>query len=202
MLTHFDVTDLLIGMAILPVLLAILWRRKKSGAYLLFFSVFWIYFLNVVQVVIFPIYVNVGDPFFGPSINLIPFYFGACEMPDLCVRGVINNIILTIPFGFGINFLARVKTRNSFWLSLVVGFGFELLQLVISLVFRSGFRAVDINDAILNAVGVLLGYALFRAFAWAYVQIAEYLRIENKRLFMDIYSVALQGQAGGRLEND
>lgn len=201
MLIWFDTVDLLIGIAILLVLLFILWRRKRSWLYLLFFSVFWVYLLNVVQVVVFPIYFNVGDPFPWPSINLVPLYFGACEMPDLCVRDVIDNVILTIPFGFGINFLARVKPRNSLWLGLAVGAGFELVQLAISLVFRSSVRAVDINDAILNAVGVLLGYALFRAFAWAYVRIAEYFKIESKWLFTDIYSVALQDQAGGRLEN-
>lgn len=191
MLIDFDATDLLIGMAILPVLLFILWRQKKSGTYLLFFSVFWIYLLHVVQAVVFPIYLGAGNPSFRPNINLVPFYFGDCSMPALCVRDIIDNVILTIPFGFGVNFLMRIKPGNSLWLGLAVGCGFELLQLVISLAFQSGFRAVDVNDAILNAVGVLLGYALFRAFAWAYNRIAEYLKIENTWLFVDVYRIAL-----------
>jgi len=116
-------------------------------------------------------------------------------MPGLCVRSILDNIILTIPFGFGVNFLVRVKPKNVFWLSTAVGLGFELSQLILSTVFRSGFRAVDINDAILNATGVLLGYAFFRAFAWSYLKATEHFSIKHKWLFAEIYDVVFQTQA-------
>jgi glycopeptide antibiotics resistance protein len=199
------VYDLLIGIGFLVVLLPILWWRKHNLSYLLFFSIFWVYLLAVVQVVFFPIVTNTdyGSATFTPSINLIPFYFGSCfnNMPELCVRGIIDNIFLTIPFGFGVNFLARVKPRNIFWLAIAVGLGFEFSQLMLSIAFRSGFRAVDINDAIFNATGVLLGYALFGTFAWAYLKITKYFQIRHKWLFADIYDVVLQTQASNRAKN-
>jgi glycopeptide antibiotics resistance protein len=205
LLIEFDWYDLLIGIGILILFLPVLWWRRRNLSYLLFFSIFWIYLLAVVQAIFFPFTINTNDTgvIFSPSINLIPFYFGSCftYMPELCIRGIIENIILTIPFGFGINFLVRVKPRNFFWLAISVGLGFEFSQLVISLAFRSGFRAIDINDVILNATGVLLGYAFFRAFAWVYLKATEYFGIKHKWLFADIYDVVFQTQAAGRSKN-
>jgi glycopeptide antibiotics resistance protein len=196
MLIRFGLFGWLLGAGILAVLLPFVWGRKRSLASLLFFSMFWVYLLAVVQVVIFPIAVNPnpGGASFSPSINLVPFYFGSCfkNMPGLCAQGLLQNILLTIPFGFGLNFLVRVKPGNFLWLACAVGIGFELSQLVISLIFRTGFRAVDINDAILNATGVLLGFALFRGFAIIYMRATERFRLKHKGLFADIYDVVTQ----------
>lgn len=113
-------------------------------------------------------------------------------MLNLCARGIIENIVLTIPFGFGINFLVRIKPIRFVWLAPAVGFGFEFSQLVISLVFRSGFRTSDINDVMLNAIGVLIGYTLFRVFALAYLKIADHFQLKSKWLFADIYDITFQ----------
>ena len=199
MLIWFDEYDLLIGFAILLVLLPILYWRKRSLSYLLFFSIFWIYLLAVVQVVFFPIAINPDqNGAFSLSINLIPFYFRDCSMLGLCIRDILENIILTIPFGLGINFLTRIKPGNIIWLAITIGFGFELYQLLISLVLRNGFRAVDINDSILNGTGVLLGYILFRVFAWVFIRVTTRFEIKHKWLFAYIYEISLQAQASGK----
>ena len=197
MLIRFDENDFLIGFGVLFVLLIVLRWKKRSFSYLLFFSIFWVYLLLVVQNIIFPFVINTdySSPRILPGINLIPFYSGYCSIPRYCILNFVGNIILTIPFGFGINFLTRVKPRNFLWLAAALGIGFELSQLIISLVFRSGFRTIDINDSILNATGVLIGYVLFRAFAWAYLKIAGHFGIKDKWLFADVYAVALQTQA-------
>jgi glycopeptide antibiotics resistance protein len=196
MLIRFDENDFLIGIGVLCGLLLVLWWKKRSSSYLLFFLIFWVYLLVVVQTVFFPIAINTGysNPRILPTINLVPFYSGYCSIPKYCILNIVGNIILTIPFGFGINFLLRVKPRIFLWLAISIGFGFEFSQLVISLAFRSGFRTIDINDALLNATGVLIGYILFRAFAWAYLKLAEHFGIKYKWLFADIYAVALQTQ--------
>jgi glycopeptide antibiotics resistance protein len=205
MLIRFDAYDYLLGVGVLVVLLPIVWRRKQNLSSLLFFSVFWIYLLAVVQAVIFPIAINTNQAgtTFSASINLIPFYFGSCfnNMPGLCARGLLENILLTLPLGFGLNFLVRVKTRNFIWLAAAVGVVFELLQLVIAYIFKSGFRAVDINDAMLNAAGVLLGYALFRVFARVYLEISSHFGFKQKWLFADIYKVVIQTHAADRKAN-
>jgi glycopeptide antibiotics resistance protein len=192
-LIYFDELDLFIGIVLLLILLPVLWWKKHNLSYLLFFSVFWVYLLVVVQSVIFPIYISLGDGgIFSPSINLIPFYFGRdCLTFKPCITGIIDNILLTIPFGFGIHFLIKVKPRRIPWLMVMVGLGFELAQLGIALIFRSGFRTVDINDVILNATGVFLGYAFFRGFTWGYLEIIGYLKIKPRGVFADIYDIAL-----------
>ena len=197
-MVYFDLTDFLIGVGLLCVLLPVIWWRKSKFSYLLFFSLFWVYILVLVQAVIIPFVINTAGSAasFFPSINLIPFYFGGCfNMPAQCIAGIVDNILLTIPFGFGINFLARVRPRNIFWLALGVGLGCEISQLCISMLFKSGFRAIDINDVILNAAGVWMGYALFRAFAWLYIRTTAYFGFKPKWLFSDIFNIVIQTQA-------
>ena len=201
MMVYFDLYDFLIGVGLLCVLLPVIWWRKSKFSYLLFFALFWVYILVLVQAVIFPFVINTAGSAasFFPSINLIPFYFGGCfNMPAQCTAGIVDNILLTIPFGFGINFLARVRPRNIFWLALGVGLGCEISQLCISILFRSGFRAIDINDVILNAAGVWMGYALFRAFAWLYIRTTAYFGFKPKWLFSDIFNIFIQTQAADK----
>jgi glycopeptide antibiotics resistance protein len=204
LLIYFDLYGFLIGVGLLAVLLPILRWRKRSLAYLLFFSIFWVYLLFVIRTVIFPIAINF-DPINTrgfPDINLIPFYIRYCSpMTKYCFIEIVGNIILTVPLGFGINFLARLNPKKALWLALLVGPGFELSQLIISLVFRSGFRAVDINDAILNAFGVLIGYSLFRIFAWIYLKISAHFAIRKKWLLSEIYDVAFQALAPDEPKN-
>jgi glycopeptide antibiotics resistance protein len=204
MFIEFDGNDLLIGIGILCILLPILWWRKRNFSYLLFFSLFWAYLLMVVAVVIFPFAIDTDytGTTFTPSVNFIPFYFGSCFMlVNLCVRSIVENIVLAIPFGFGINFLVKIKPKNILWLALAVGFVFEFSQFFISLIFRSGFRATDINDVILNGTGVLIGYALFWLFAWLYLKITEYFNFKHRLIFADIYEIALQTQVAGKSKN-
>lgn len=200
MLINFDWRHLLIGIGILIVFLPILWWRTHNLATLLFFAIFWVYLLAVVRVIFFPFAINTdyGSTTFKPNINLIPFYFGSCFVSKLCILDIIENVVITLPFGFGINFLVRVKPRSIFWIAISVGFASELSQLIISIAFRSGFRTADITDVITNAIGVMLGYVFFRAFAWAYVKAAGYFGIQHKGLLEDIYNIATQKQSAGK----
>jgi glycopeptide antibiotics resistance protein len=191
----FGSEHLFIGIGLLGVFLPVLWWRRRSLSFLFFFSVFWFYLLAVASVILFPIVVNTDYPgaIFKPSINLVPFYFKGCfRDTGLCLRGMLENIALTIPFGFGISFLCRVKPKNIPCIALGVGIALELSQLIISMVFRSSFRATDINDTILNGAGVLIGYALFRLFAWFYLTITDHFKIRHSMIFADIHKVVLQ----------
>lgn len=69
---------------------------------------------------------------------------------------------MTIPFGLGMNLFYLVRARRVLWLALGVGLAFEGIELLI-LLFTPSYHAVDINDVLLNALGVLFGYGLFRA---------------------------------------
>ncbi len=196
MLVFFGRRELFIGVGILYAILLTLWWRKRKPAYLLFFSLFWLYLLLLVSVVVYPFEVNLAPGSYPepPKINLIPFHESNCGHAGSCVLETVGNVLLTVPFGFGISFLLKLKPRTVPWVALSLGVGIELQQLVMSLILRSDFRTVDINDALLNALGVLLGYALFRLFARGYVRSAQVLGFRDKWLLRDIYEVAQRAE--------
>ncbi len=189
MMVYFGLTQIYVSLAILVIVLIVLRSKSKSFSYLLFFSIFWIYLMSVVSVVAFPFPVGISNPDFKPSINLIPFYFGRCEMINLCMRDIFDNILLTVPFGFGISFIFRFKPNNITWLAMTVGFSFEITQLIISFIFKSAFRSVDINDVILNATGVLVGYGIFRIFGLLYLLNTQRFGLKPKYIFAYIYNI-------------
>jgi len=147
--------------------------------------------MGVVSLVAFPFPIDIPNPNFKPDIHLIPFDFGYCDhrMLSLCVQNLYENILLTIPFGLGINFIVRVKPKNIFWLAVAVGFTFEFVQLIISIMIRSSFRVVDINDVIFNATGVLIGYGLYRIFGAVYLFITHNFQIQPRYIFAYIYDI-------------
>ena len=185
MMIEFGWMQISAGLVLMVIILVAVWRRKKNMSYLFFSIVFWIYLLGVFSVVIFPFPIRLANPNFTLNINLVPFYFGSCfdELPALCFRIIFANILLTIPFGFWINFLARIKPKHIFWLAVGVGMTFETAQLVISLITRNSFRAVDINDLILNALGILIGYGLFKVFSVVYAYVIGRFGIQPRHIF-------------------
>jgi glycopeptide antibiotics resistance protein len=160
----------LVGCGLLLILLIHTWRRNHSRPQLLFLGLFWFYLLLAIRQTLFPIFP--GDDWRQPfseilsHINLRPFYFGGLfgPLPHLARLEIIGNILLTVPFGFLLPLVMRIRARHLPWLLLIGGFGFETGQLIINLVFGGNFRSVDINDVILNTTGALVGYGLFRLF--------------------------------------
>jgi len=70
------------------------------------------------------------------------------------------------------------------------GLVIETAQFLVSLGIGGRYRGVDINDVLLNAAGVLIGYGLFRVFAWMYRALTVRLGILNRGLLAYIYEVA------------
>jgi glycopeptide antibiotics resistance protein len=190
MLVSFNLPALLIAILILALGLGFIWLKTKNAYHVFFCLVFGIYLIGVVSVVVFPFPVGYNLSDFKPNINIIPLNMGLCDFESLCLQQIYQNILLTIPFGFGVNFIARVKSKSVFLLALAVGFTFEFVQLVISLVVRSPFRAVDINDLFLNATGVLLGYGVFRIFQLIYNYATRQLQL--KGVFAYIHDIVRQ----------
>jgi glycopeptide antibiotics resistance protein len=193
---------LLGGLGILIIILILLWRMCRQ-AYLFCFSIFWLYLLFIVSLTIFPIplpeTIGIRSPVkhILSHVNLVPFSFGGLfdSHPNLIIQEIFGNILLTVPFGFGISFLARFKPKDLPWLAIGAGLAIETAQLGFSLLIGGLYRSVDINDVLLNATGVLLGYALFRWFAWLYVAIFQRIKIKKSGLFAYLYEVTLYGKA-------
>ena len=180
---------LLVGVVSLLLILVWLRRADYSRSYLVLFSMFWLYLLLVLSVIIFPIAPLPENYAFRLRTNFVPLDFGACYFRRICIANILGNILLTVPFGFGVSFIARLKARDFIGLSFLVGFGFEMLQLVIALLFRSSFRVIDINDFLLNGLGVWIGYLLFRTFGWIYVFLWDKFGLRPRSIFAYVYSV-------------
>lgn len=175
-----------------------LWRRTRNPSFLFFFSIFGAYAFWAIDKVFFPIevnglYVDVmrKEPLFS-RINFIPLYFGKYGLTPASFAGILNNILLTIPVGFGLNFIAKLKAKNFVALAFALGLGFEMGQLILSLLLRYPYRTIDVNDVILNATGVLIGYGLFRIFASLYLTVSRRFSIKQEGLSAYIYQCSLQ----------
>ena len=190
-----------IGVLFLMVILTILRRRKSSFSYLFFFSVFWIYLLCVMGFTLFPVPI-IRDPSGGSAfrqsafilsrINWAPFDFSQFRHLNptfVFIREIVANILLTIPFGFGICFIFQIRAKYIPLLALAVGVGIETTQLVMCLALDTPYRGVDINDVILNALGAMLGYGLFRGFSWLFVKVIRRYMLEPKGIFAYMYTI-------------
>jgi glycopeptide antibiotics resistance protein len=104
----------------------------------------------------------------GSFVNLVPFPFGQFEVTAERWMPLFYNILLTFPFGFGINFLTRVNVKKCIVASILIGPGLEIAQLCISVLLGYPYRVIDINDALCNTFGVLLGYGSFKLCARLY----------------------------------
>ncbi len=171
--------------------------RKQSWSYLLCLAIFGLYLLVLAQIAFFPLQISGAyadamrrERLFASFVNLIPFYFGPYGTLDSSLVTLIQNIVLTIPLGFGVNFVALVRPKPALWLALAVGFGLETTQLVISLLLGYPYRFIDVNDVIMNALGVLLGYVLFRVFACFYLGVTRHFGIPRRGLTAYVFEIS------------
>jgi glycopeptide antibiotics resistance protein len=180
------------------VLLVIFWRRWHSFTQLLCLVVFSFYLLMALEKLFFPIYLTgsyadaMRQADLSQNFNLIPFYFGPYSNLENSLETLALNVLLTIPFGFGINFLVHITPRRILWIALVVGLFTEGGQFLISLLIGYLYHIVDINDVLMNALGVLVGYTIFRVFAWLYVWIMGRFSFKHWGFIGYIYDVTSQ----------
>jgi glycopeptide antibiotics resistance protein len=186
------------------IILLVFLRRKFSRAYLLCLSLFWLYLMLLASLILFPV------PIFEASfprqplmdmlsrVNLIPLDFGYLfhANHNTIFEQLIGNILLTLPLGFGLPFIGAFKPGRLFWLAVGSGFAIEMLQFAACLLLGSDYRGIDINDALLNSLGTLLGYAFFRGFARLYLLLMnQRIKTRNGGLLSYIDQVALHGSA-------
>lgn len=86
------------------------------------------------------------------KINLIPFRWITGG-----VRQYIDNILLFIPLGFMLPFIW--EKYEALWKTLLSGI---ILSLIIELSQLLNIRITDIDDLLLNTLGALIGWAIFK----------------------------------------
>lgn len=158
------------GLAALAIGAALVALKTRKWAAAAGLALFGLYLWIVVGLTLFPIPLGVQERQLPGAIlakiNWIPYHY-LCLIryfPHYAWVELGGNILLTLPFGFGLPFLAPPKSRFYFLWMLVPGLAIELSQLALSLVIGAAYRSVDINDVMLNGLGALLGFGLFWGF--------------------------------------
>lgn len=97
--------------------------------------------------------------------NLSPLYFLSFTQRPFSLRWLLVdfglNAILTIPFGLGLGLFAKPKWLKLIFWAVLTGLTLEGIQLLVKLGLGTFYHTVDINDVILNAFGVIVGYCFF-----------------------------------------
>ena len=92
---------------------------------------------------------QLGETFFNPNINLIPFSDGVS-------LSFVLNIFLFVPLGFVCPLISKTfeRLRNTVLIGFGVSLTIEIVQLFTLL------RATDIDDLLTNVMGTIIGYFL------------------------------------------
>lgn len=123
-------------------------------------------------------------PNFIPFKTIIPYLFGH---KGLIIAGInlVGNIALLIPVGFLVPFVFRQMTwKKTLLLSVAAGFIIEIMQVLL----RVGI--FDIDDIILNALGVIIGY-------WAFLILAKWIRSKKYKTIIAASIIVVAACAAG-----
>lgn len=137
-------------------------KQDKSRIYLIFYGFFCVYLTALYSNTIFPLAYFGHDypPNLWHSINCIPFV-GLFKWESLM------NLCLLIPFGFAVPFMRKIPNAKTMIPAVLIpGFMIELIQFLSGLI-SAGYtwRLIDINDYLMYALGIALGYLIFRLVA-------------------------------------
>lgn len=106
------------------------------------------------------------------SSNFVPFkeMFRYSFGSKLFIKNVLGNIIMFIPYGFFVSYYLKLKKPlSAFLLILLVSASIETTQLLIGRVF-------DIDDIILNIIGGILGFLIYKFLDLINVHLPEMLK--------------------------
>jgi glycopeptide antibiotics resistance protein len=184
---------LLLGLIWIAIVTFLRLRRKKSFVYLIFFTIFYIYMVKVLDYTLFQFqsllllkYLQPGlilrGQAEGKSVNLIPLI----TLTPEDIKTSLLNILLLIPFGFGLPFITNLHMKRVVVIGGIVSIVIELLQLVSGVVAGITFRIADINDVIFNTIGVVIGYMLFVGFGRVYSRLLRNGKLATNPLLLYI----------------
>jgi len=165
---------ILLHIIAIPVYIVILItgiKKKISIHKQIIIFLFFIYFIGVLSVTLFPLPVQKELLIYRRELsyvtnNFIPFATikEIIDQRNIKSGTLIANIILFIPLG---SFLPLLWQRVS-KLSIVFLWGFvgsisvEFLQYLISLLIGYTYRSTDIDDVILNIIGAVIGFSMLK----------------------------------------
>ncbi|MCP1312294.1 VanZ family protein [Paenibacillus tyrfis] len=145
---------------------------KKNVIKNLTLLIFYLHILVVISITLFPIPVqsnlllSLKRGNIEPNMNFIPFksiidIMQNSVSPFVAVKQIAGNILMCAPFGFYAPLLFQhIKSPIRIVIyGILFGLCIELSQLIIGVGIGFFYRSLDVDDIILNTIGVTLGYA-------------------------------------------
>lgn len=127
------------------------------------------YIILIIYVFLLASILSFGELNLISGSNIIPFkeIFRYELTSPLFYRNVIGNVLLYMPLGFFMGyFLKFKKTSLVIFLTALISLSGELIQRYVG-------RTFDIDDVILNLIGGLIGYTIYRLFQKLYKKLPK-----------------------------
>lgn len=103
---------------------------------------------------------------FVPFKEMFRYTFGS----NLFIKNVIGNMMMFVPYGFFLGYFLKInKIYTTIFLSSVVSITVEVIQKNIGRVF-------DIDDIILNVIGAVIGFIIYKIFDNIKDRLPKFLR--------------------------
>lgn len=176
-----DVWPVIIIITVIACSLRITYLVKNKEKFCFYKELFMLIFIIYV-VCLFEV-VTLQDNNYGLS-NFIPFK----EMlryelgSRLFIKNIVGNILLFLPYGyFSSDYLKSKKMKVPVILTFVVSITIELVQINIG-------RTFDIDDIILNTIGGIIGYLLYRLIEKIRNKLPKFFRSE---WFMNFFVILI-----------
>jgi glycopeptide antibiotics resistance protein len=172
LIMYFNILTVLTFILIWIIIVTFLrFKKKKNLVYLLFFTIFYIYIVKVLDYTLFQFQSLILLKYFIPnlilrgqptqdSINIIPLI----NLTSQDLKTSLLNILLFVPFGFGLPFITKFSLRKVILLGLLFSLGIEIMQILTGYLAKVTFRIADINDLIFNTIGAAIGVLFFAKF--------------------------------------
>lgn len=147
-------------------------KRKINIVDEIFTNLFVIYLFLLIGITILPIYTD-GMSYLEElsfiercRVNLVPFihYFKNGIFSISIIRNIVGNLLLLLPFilYLCVKYEKMRNLKSSAIIALVISLSIELTQLVTNVLCISYGRTVDVEDLILNTIGGIIGWYIFK----------------------------------------
>ena len=177
----YDIWPIIIIITVIVSTLRIAYLIKNNQKFCFYKELFMLLFILYVMC-LFEI-VTLQDQNYGLS-NIIPFkeIFRYEVGSRLFIKNIIGNILLFLPYGyFASDYLKSKKVWPICLLTMLVSVTIECVQLNIG-------RTYDIDDVILNTVGGILGYWLYRLIEKIKVKLPKVFKTDG---FTNVFVIIL-----------
>lgn len=143
--------------SVVMVSLRIAYIIKNKPHFILYQELFMLGFVIYIMCLFYVVTFQDVDASWSTS-NFVPFkeMFRYSFGSRLFVKNVLGNLLMFVPFGFFTSYILKAsKARLIIFLTLLTSVTIEITQAIIGRVF-------DIDDILLNIVGGLIGYIIYR----------------------------------------